>query len=156
MTKEEYRAYLQSPHWKEVSAQCKERYDNKCAICGSTEDLNVHHWTYERIGDEHPQDLICLCRSCHKHAHDIQDSLTESLRRLYTNRDEGLYPVEQLILAQEGYKLLGDHRTKHLPKIMNALERILAKMKSETYFRRGPDTDMDRATQILKDLRTKK
>lgn len=154
----DYQEYLQTPHWKEVSAQCRERYDNRCAICGSTEDLNVHHWTYEHLGEEKPWELICLCQSCHERAHSTLDALEEDLYCLYTGRDEMIYQVEQMIIAKAGYKLLGDHHTKNLPAIMHALEKILTRKKRDTYFS-GLDAKLrgwEQATQILKGLRTQK
>lgn len=36
--------------------------------------LEVHHLTYERIGHEHPDDLIVLCPACHADVHGIEHS----------------------------------------------------------------------------------
>jgi hypothetical protein len=37
--------------------------------CGSRENLDVHHLTYKRRGNERPADLVALCRRCHKERH---------------------------------------------------------------------------------------
>lgn len=43
----------------------------KCAKCGFTRALEVHHINYERFGDEDvSRDLITLCKKCH---HEIED-----------------------------------------------------------------------------------
>lgn len=34
--------------------------------------LEVHHLTYERLGREHPDDLIVLCRACHAAQHGLE------------------------------------------------------------------------------------
>lgn len=34
--------------------------------------LEVHHLTYERLGREHPDDLIVLCRACHAAQHGVE------------------------------------------------------------------------------------
>ena len=38
-----YRVYLQSEHWKKLSAKAIERDVCKCVDCGSTEIIQVHH-----------------------------------------------------------------------------------------------------------------
>lgn len=62
-----YPEYIQSPEWRRVSWAMKWFADNRCQLCGSTEDLNTHHNTYAHLGHERPQDLIVLCRTCHEY-----------------------------------------------------------------------------------------
>lgn len=65
-----------------------DRDNHKCQTCLSVEDLEVHHKTYERLGDELPEDLITLCRECH-HA------ITEVIRRRrYKNRQVAIQDYE--------------------------------------------------------------
>ena len=40
-----------------------------CEECESTKNLNVHHLTYERVGNEKGKDLKVLCRDCHDKVH---------------------------------------------------------------------------------------
>gem|GEM_PF-4331542 len=35
--------------------------------------LNLHHKTYERIGNEKIRDLVCLCQQCHHKLHEKED-----------------------------------------------------------------------------------
>ena len=55
--------------------------------------LEVHHLTYERIGREHPDDLIVLCPQCHADVHGLEhtdepfttsiaDVLAKSIQRM--------------------------------------------------------------------------
>ena len=64
----EYQEYLESLAWRERSAKFREAWDNRCALCYSTGTLQVHHRTYERIGNELNTDCIPLCKPCHKFA----------------------------------------------------------------------------------------
>ncbi len=70
-----YTEYLQSNKWKKIARKIRAKYNYKCAECNSTIDLNVHHLTYEHIGNEqkHLDDLVLLCNKCHKTAHGIGD-----------------------------------------------------------------------------------
>ena len=40
-------------------------------MCGTNRGVQLHHLTYERIGNEELDDLIALCSGCHQvvHAH---------------------------------------------------------------------------------------
>lgn len=66
-----YQAYLETDHWKALREKTLDRDGRACRLCGSTEDLNVHHRTYERIGCELPMDVITLCRGCHAKFHSM-------------------------------------------------------------------------------------
>jgi hypothetical protein len=66
----DYPTYLQSPEWKARRDERVKAAGNRCQVCNRAEKLNVHHRTYERIGNEIPDDLIVLCEPCHKLFHD--------------------------------------------------------------------------------------
>jgi hypothetical protein len=61
-----YAEYLQTPHWRSLRAWALERAGNRCQLCGSAKELEVHHNTYERLGCEWPSDLVVLCDPCHE------------------------------------------------------------------------------------------
>lgn len=70
-----YDQFLKTPYWKAIAAHIKEVSMNKCHMCGCTENLNVHHKTYDRHGYEHTpnvmyEDLLCLCKDCHTKIHE--------------------------------------------------------------------------------------
>lgn len=53
---------------KEWAKKVKERYYNKCAVCGSTKMLNAHHLIPRQI-KQFKHDVrngISLCPSCHR------------------------------------------------------------------------------------------
>lgn len=60
-----YADYLKTPLWQRTRALAKERALNRCQLCNSPEQLDVHHRTYVRLGREHDADLTVLCRECH-------------------------------------------------------------------------------------------
>jgi hypothetical protein len=61
-----YQDYLRSPEWAATRAEAIERGGGKCAVCSSTDELQVHHNTYDRLGYEDPTDLVVLCDQCHE------------------------------------------------------------------------------------------
>lgn len=65
-----YRSYLETPHWKSVRRRTLARNGGVCNVCGSSEDLNIHHLTYKRIGREKDSDLQVLCRGFHCNEHE--------------------------------------------------------------------------------------
>jgi hypothetical protein len=60
-----YADYLQTDHWKEKRKKALRFANFKCQICNGSKDLNVHHRTYERLGNELLGDLTVLCVDCH-------------------------------------------------------------------------------------------
>lgn len=65
-----YADYLMTDHWRQVRGYALYRAGRACHLCASTDNLNVHHRTYERLGCEAPEDLTVLCRDCHAKFHD--------------------------------------------------------------------------------------
>jgi hypothetical protein len=65
-----YHFYLQTPEWRRTRAAALLRADNACSLnVAHTDDLEVHHRTYERLGVELATDLAVLCHSCHQLHH---------------------------------------------------------------------------------------
>jgi 5-methylcytosine-specific restriction endonuclease McrA len=67
--KRKYERYLRSPEWIEKRDRFRAAFGNKCVVCGSTEDLHIHHLNYDCIGNETINDVVCLCKGCHRSAH---------------------------------------------------------------------------------------
>lgn len=66
-----YKAYLMSDHWQEFRKYVLETRGRKCEDCGVTEGVvfDVHHLSYENLGDEQLEDVVVLCHSCHMARH---------------------------------------------------------------------------------------
>ena len=71
-----YKYYLNSSKWlikksNYISDYFKSGYSIDCFICQSTQNLIVHHMSYENIFKENylEGDLTILCRECHQKWH---------------------------------------------------------------------------------------
>lgn len=63
-------------HWKHIAENIKKRDGFKCKICSIQKDLVVHHREPYRISKNHSsENLITLCRSCHRKFHIKFDSI---------------------------------------------------------------------------------
>lgn len=65
-----YNEYLKTDHWKNIRQQAFTHYGAACCLCNSKRQLNVHHRSYDNLGEEPMSDLIVLCRNCHAKFHD--------------------------------------------------------------------------------------
>lgn len=69
-----YKDFLKTPYWKVISAYKKYKENYRCCFCGSNINLATHHKTYDRHGYEHlkkviDEDLVVMCKHCHKRLH---------------------------------------------------------------------------------------
>lgn len=64
-----YDQYLRSQQWDLIRRKVRSKYKDTCQECFKSGKVEIHHKTYERIGAEHIDDLIALCRTCHKALH---------------------------------------------------------------------------------------
>lgn len=69
-----YQQYLQSKEWAQKKKPVLFRDNHCCQLCGEVENLNVHHLTYNRVGDEALFDLVTLCRYHHDIEHGKRDT----------------------------------------------------------------------------------
>lgn len=68
---ESYQQYLNSNTWKKKRKRKLHQVGYKCEICSGTDNLQVHHLTYERIFQEPLSDLQVLCGdNCHPTEHE--------------------------------------------------------------------------------------
>lgn len=74
-----YQEYLQTDHWKTMRRRALAAAEHRCQTCNDTKNLDVHHRTYERQGEELLSDLTTLCGSCHAIFHG-NGRLANSLR----------------------------------------------------------------------------
>lgn len=66
--------YYKTPQWAEKRNERLKLDGYRCAICGFTRALEVHHINYERLGNEDvSRDLVTLCKKCH--------SVVESMKK---------------------------------------------------------------------------
>ena len=71
-----YREYLNSDEWKYRSLSARARAAFRCEAtyngirCGNRA-TESHHKTYSRLGHERDEDLMAICRLCHKRLHHV-------------------------------------------------------------------------------------
>ena len=78
---EEYKKYINSSAWRMKRALALHAGGYKCARCGATRGLQVHHKHYDTLGHERACDLEVLCPSCHQKA-DGQRAFDTQMRGL--------------------------------------------------------------------------
>ena len=61
-----YPQYLASREWALKREAVRKRSGNKCERCKKAPQDAVHHLTYERVGNEHLEDLQAICDPCHE------------------------------------------------------------------------------------------
>lgn len=72
--RKEYYEYIQSEKWKTLSGTFKKQAGNCCQHCGcdgKSNILDIHHVSYENFGNESYEDILVLCRDCHKKVHGV-------------------------------------------------------------------------------------
>ena len=67
----DYQSYIRSAEWLRIRELKFHYAGRKCERCGSARELQVHHKTYARLGNEYLADLEVLCGACHERHHEI-------------------------------------------------------------------------------------
>jgi hypothetical protein len=68
----EYQRYRQSPRWRKMSLAVRMRAKGRCEICRRAPGVECAHVTYERIFFEPLEDLLWLCKKCHRELDEAQ------------------------------------------------------------------------------------
>lgn len=64
----EYISYINSKAWRDKRKE-KLSIQDSCEVCGSKENLHVHHNNYNNFKNENMEDLNVLCAKCHSEIH---------------------------------------------------------------------------------------
>ena len=65
-----YNKYLQSSEWKARRLKVLSRAGGLCEGCGERRATQVHHTTYEHVGNEMLWELRAVCNECHERCHE--------------------------------------------------------------------------------------
>ncbi len=73
----EYDCYMKSEEWAAKRDERLRLDDNYCVMCGRKNGvtrkgkpvLQVHHISYQHLGNEPMADLVSLCAGCHRKIH---------------------------------------------------------------------------------------
>ena len=64
------RVRLSQESYRELHQQILRRDGWRCQLCGSMQNLEVHHLRFRsRCGDDSEENLITLCAECHVRVH---------------------------------------------------------------------------------------
>gem|GEM_PF-2634752 len=74
---EQYVEYLKSDAWWVIREKRLAIDNYLCHKCLTETATQVHHLTYERLGNELPEDLLSLCRTCHLEMLEIANNRVE-------------------------------------------------------------------------------
>jgi HNH endonuclease/helix-turn-helix protein len=100
------RAISYGPGWKETKVLVRDR-DKVCQFCGKTPEqngraLDVHHIDpYRYTANNHPDNLVALCRSCHMRA--IDRGRRGSARFAGPQQLELKPPSQRELIRRRGY-----------------------------------------------------
>lgn len=82
-----YYKYITSKLWKKKKEKVIKLRGNFCEICGTHENIHLHHLTYERLFMEPLTDLQLLCVNCHAIQHEGKPGVYDYLTREYLNHN---------------------------------------------------------------------
>ena len=83
--------YKQTEEWKEYRELALERAKRMCQLCGSTEELHVHHRRYNPdsvSGVYEIEDLTVLCKTCHFMFHKTKGSPGKGVEASYKGKSK--------------------------------------------------------------------
>ena len=72
MGKRLYSNYLESDEWKEKRSKVRRRARGWCERCKVRRREDVHHLTYQNVGNEKLTELVGVCRKCHEFLHGLR------------------------------------------------------------------------------------
>ncbi len=64
-----YNRYLLTPAWRVKRAAVLERAANLCEGCRENKATQIHHLTYDHMGNELLFELVAICGDCHRRLH---------------------------------------------------------------------------------------
>lgn len=68
--RDRYENYLQSEQWQSKRRLVFRRCGGVCEGCGQATATEVHHLTYDHLGNELLWELAAACRECHERVHE--------------------------------------------------------------------------------------
>jgi len=111
-----HRVYIDSPEWKARRKLYFEAHPERCAACGLTSQIHLHHRTYARMGKEKDKDLVPLCSIHHGLVHDRHKANGGTLSEATNHVIAHINPREITKLPPTVYKPAKKKRAPKTPK----------------------------------------
>lgn len=102
-TRGEYQKYLASSHWRSFKKYFYKTQPKECCVCGDSFKLNLHHITYENLGKEKLEDVVCLCEFHHSIVHQRLNKDKDSNQIIKEMRNEKVIPKKSIIKIKKQY-----------------------------------------------------
>ena len=81
-----YPKYLQSSVWQAKRERVLRRDKHTCQTCRQ-QATEVHHQTYQNVGNESLTELVSLCQRCHRRIHKVRKRRrSNQVRRKFRRR----------------------------------------------------------------------
>ena len=138
-----YYKYLQSPEWKKKRQEALNYYGSKCFICGIEAGgskgidiwgnnyfcvLEIHHMTYQDLGQERMEDLIPLCKQkCHFLVHKLID---------FYRHSEKYHHYDDCLLEQDVGKIVFNFEKACADSVSNLLKEGVDYIKTKDFKKR--------------------
>lgn len=94
-----YAVYIKSPLWMQRRSKYWEKHERECAACHARTGVQLHHASYESLGNERDEHLIALCALHHKDFHQnfgVDFKMVRRTRRYVKKvRKSGYYKLKQ-------------------------------------------------------------
>ena len=117
-----YEKYIGSVKWKKVRKYRMKYDDFECqspfplySQCLESKQLEVHHLTYDNLGNELLGDIVTLCQNCHDRVEDIIQSPFE---HRYIFEEEQFWAWRVLCFGDNGFNTESDLRNKKVSKLI--------------------------------------
>lgn len=149
-----YEAYLQTPWWRARRNRALRAAGYRCTACGTKRELQVHHRSYERLGEEQDEDLQVLCRGCHlgEHYEEVQSHVAFYVRVLSEVVSEGGREAMSDVVEEAKARCAARKVPYHHAQFHAAVSRVLPRMpftpprgKEELYHVGRPHEPLSRA-----------
>lgn len=153
----DYNAYLSSAAWRSLKARYRASdLVQDCGLCSESDGLDMHHMTYERVGEEELSDLIPLCRNCHRMVHVLEErgEIGLDFSGLVDFQRAARYAVEQQARKEQARKDIRDaERTEE--QLLRLSRTIISELKYK--LRRLPQEEaLDLAESLKEQLKAVK
>lgn len=152
MKRPKYQAYIQSPEWERVRKRILKRARGKCEKCQKRPPIQVHHLTYDRLGNERDEDLLAVCGPCHQSCHPDK-KFWEPLPCFIGSRECSMCPSETALIFVGDFQVCyicigcGDMEVRLKAGRVRQLRNRRRRQDRQEPFRKGPTLAEQRAAK---------
>lgn len=150
---EDYEIYLQGSKWGEKRVRILTRDGYKCVVCGSDELLQVHHLTYIHVYEENDDELVTVCRKCHRAFHELDNRRKDIERKYHEDVTRELEEQRTAMIKERNEQIEQDIQMREATA-KKIIEEIQEEYRKEDYAKNG-DLDMCSWTVLNPIIRAK-